>query len=49
MSDTPRCDEAMWEAQDLARSALVVYLQFARQLERELAEANKALDEAMKK
>lgn len=36
MTDTPLCNQCFEEAQDFHKSALVVPLDFARQLEREL-------------
>ena len=50
MSDTPLCNHVFEEAQDFHKSALVVPLDFARQLERELnaAKAN-PVDEVVKR
>ena len=43
MTDTPLCNQCFEEAQDFHKSALVVPLDFARQLERELNAAKAAL------
>jgi len=48
MSDTPLCNQCFEEAQDFHKSALVVPLDFARQLERELNAAKAELAELKK-
>ena len=48
MTDTPLCNQCFEEAQDFHKSALVVPLDFARQLERELNAAKAELADLKK-